>query len=65
MNLHNLTMFQTIVEKGTLVAVGRELGISANTVSEHMAALESYYEVTLLNRTTRVISKIDEGRTLL
>lgn len=65
MNLDNLKLFQTIVEKGSLAAAGRELRLSATTVSERLAALEAHYGVTLLNRTTRVISLTEEGRTLL
>ncbi|MCW9034881.1 MAG: LysR family transcriptional regulator [Rhodospirillales bacterium] len=65
MNLNNLTLFLRIVEKGSLAAAGRELGLSATTVSERLAVLEAYYGVTLLNRTTRAISLTEEGRTLL
>ncbi len=65
MKLDHLTLFLTIVEKGSLAGAGRELGLSATTVSERLLALESHYGVTLLNRTTRAISLTDEGRTLL
>ena len=54
-----------IVEKGSLAAAGRELGLSATTVTERLAALEAHYDVTLLNRTTRAISLTEEGRTLV
>ncbi len=64
MNLTQLTLFQQIVEKGSLAAAGRELGLSPTTVSERLAALEAHYSVTLLNRTTRAISLTEEGRTL-
>ncbi|WP_282095986.1 LysR family transcriptional regulator [Epibacterium ulvae] len=65
MLLDNIALFQLIVEKGSLVAAGRENNISATTVSERLAALESHYGVRLLNRTTRSISLTEEGRTLL
>jgi len=65
MNLDHLALFQKIVEKGGLAAAGRELGMSATTVSERLAFLEAHYGVTLLNRTTRAISLTEEGRTLL
>lgn len=65
MNLDNLILFLCIVEKGSLVAAGRELNLSATTVSERLVALESHYGVTLLNRTTRALSLTEEGRTLV
>ncbi len=65
MQLNNLGLFLQIVEKGSLAAAGREMGLSATTVSERLMALESHYGVTLLNRTTRAISLTEEGRTLL
>ncbi len=65
MQLEHLTLFLTIVEKGSLAGAGRELGLAATTVSERLLALESHYGVTLLNRTTRAISLTDEGRTLV
>ncbi|KUZ01890.1 LysR family transcriptional regulator [Burkholderia territorii] len=65
MLLDNLALFLRIVEKGGLAAAGREVGLSPATVSERLAALESYYGATLLTRTTRAISLTDEGRTVV
>jgi DNA-binding transcriptional LysR family regulator len=53
------------VEKGGLAAAGRELGLSAASVSERLVALEKYYGAALLHRTTRAISLTDEGRLLV
>ena len=53
MILDNLTLFLRIVEKGGLAAAGRELGLSAASVSERLAALEKYYGAALLHRTGR------------
>lgn len=64
MNLDNITLFLMIVEKGSLTAAGREMGLSPTTVSERLAALEAHFGVVLLNRTTRSISLTEEGRTL-
>ena len=65
MLLQNLTLFLRIIEKGGLGVAGREMGLSPTTVSERLAALESYYGATLLNRTTRAISLTDEGQMLV
>ena len=65
MNLDNLALFLRIVEKGGLAAAGRELSLSAASVSERLAALEKYYGAALLHRTTRAIGLTDEGRMLV
>ncbi|WP_289032302.1 LysR family transcriptional regulator [uncultured Roseibium sp.] len=65
MLIDNIRLFQTIAEKGSLVAAAREVGMSATTVSERLAALEAHYGVVLFNRTTRSLSLTEEGRTLL
>src|SRR5712675_1296180 len=65
MILDNLALFLRIVEKGGLAAAGRELGLSAASVSERLAALEKYYGAALLHRTTRAIGLTDEGRLLV
>jgi DNA-binding transcriptional LysR family regulator len=41
MILDNLALFLRIVEKGGLAAAGRELGLSAASVSERLVALET------------------------
>ncbi|MEP4036073.1 LysR family transcriptional regulator [Pseudophaeobacter sp.] len=65
MLINNIRLFQTIAEKGSLIAAAREVGFSATTVSERLAALEAHYGVVLFNRTTRSLSLTEEGRTLL
>src|SRR5260370_7964644 len=54
-----------MVEKGGLAGAGREVGLSAASVSERLVALEKYYGAALLHRTTRAISLTDEGRLLV
>jgi DNA-binding transcriptional LysR family regulator len=65
MILDNLVLFLRIIEKGGLAAAGRELGLSAASVSERLVALEKYYGAALLHRTTRAINLTDEGRLLV
>jgi len=65
MLISNIRLFLKIAEKGSMVAAGREMGLSATTVSERLAALEAHYGVVLFNRTTRSLSLTDEGRTLI
>jgi DNA-binding transcriptional LysR family regulator len=65
MILDNLALFLRIVEKGGLAAAGRELGLSAASVSERLVSLEKYYGAALLHRTTRAISLTDAGRLLV
>ena len=64
MLLNNIGLFLQIVEKGSLVAAGREAGLSPATVSERLAALEAHFGVVLLHRTTRALRLTDEGRAL-
>ncbi|MDV7145846.1 LysR family transcriptional regulator [Tropicimonas sp. TH_r6] len=65
MLIDSIRLFLKITEKGSMVAAGREVGLSASTVSERLAFLEAHYGVVLFNRTTRSLSLTDEGRTLL
>lgn len=65
MLIDHIRLFLKIAEKGSMVAAGREMGLSATTVSERLAALETHYGVVLFNRTTRSLSLTDEGRTLI
>ncbi len=64
MNLDHLKVFLCILEKGSLAAAGRELGLSTTTMSERLGALEERYGVTLLHRTTRALCVTEEGRIL-
>ena len=65
MLLENMDLFLRIVEKGTMAAAARDLGISPARVSERLVALEAHYGARLLTRTTRSISLTEEGRSLV
>ncbi len=53
--------FVRIADRGSLSAVGRELGIGQSTVSRHLRELEEAVGVPLLSRTTRRVALTEEG----
>jgi LysR family transcriptional regulator for bpeEF and oprC len=55
-------VFTRVVDHASFARAAQELGMSAATVSAHVAQLEAHLGVTLLNRTTRSVSLSDEGR---
>jgi DNA-binding transcriptional LysR family regulator len=59
--LERMRTFVRIADRGSLSAVGRELGIGQSTVSRHLRELEEAVGVPLLSRTTRRITLTDEG----
>lgn len=64
MDLDQLRLFLTILDRGSLSAAARDLGLSPATVSERLAGLEARFGVRLLHRTTRSVSVTEEGRAL-
>ncbi|OWU86149.1 LysR family transcriptional regulator [Oceanicola sp. 22II-s10i] len=64
MLLDQLRLFLTILDRGSLAAAARDMGLSPATVSERLAALEAHYGTRLLHRTTRSFSLTEEGRAL-
>jgi len=62
--VESLKFFVRVVEKKGIASAGNDFGMPPATASERLAALESYYETKLINRTTRSISLTDEGRIL-
>ncbi|WP_226576049.1 LysR family transcriptional regulator [Acuticoccus sediminis] len=66
MDISNVTLermrtFVRIADRGSLSAVGRELGVGQSTVSRQLRELEEAVGVPLLSRTTRRVALTDEG----
>jgi DNA-binding transcriptional LysR family regulator len=64
MLLDQLRLFLAILDRGSMAAAARDLGLSPATVSERLSALEAHYGTRLLHRTTRSLSPTEEGRAL-
>lgn len=64
MLFEHLRLFLTILDRGSMAAAARDMGLSPATVSERLAALEAHYGARLLHRTTRSFSLTEEGRAL-
>lgn len=60
--LKTVTVFEQVVQQGSLSAAGRKLGLSPASVSRHVGDLEESLGVRLLNRTSRRLSLTEAGR---
>lgn len=61
-HLKDLGIFVRVVEHEGFTAAGRDLGLSASTVSKHVARLEAQLGMRLLHRTTHQVYLTDAGR---
>lgn len=59
--LERMRCFVRVVERGSLSAVARELGIGQSTVTRQLRELEAALGVRLISRTTRRLAVTDEG----
>ena len=59
--LRAIEVFVTIIDQGSFAAAADVLGLSRNMASRHVADLEAYLGVRLLNRTTRSLSLTSTG----
>ncbi len=57
-DLYRMAVFAKVVEKGSLSAAARALGLAKSAVSQHLTGLET----RLLNRSTRSLVLTEEGR---
>lgn len=60
--LKHMAIFALVVDQGSFRAAAKSLALAPSRVSETVSDLESYLNVTLLNRTTRKLSLTHEGR---
>lgn len=63
--IEELQVFITIVEVGTIVGAASKLAQTPSSVSRHLQRLEKKLNVTLLERTTRMIDLTDSGELFL
>ena len=59
--LRAMSVFVSVVERGSFAAAAEHLGLSRTAVSKHVMELEAHLGVTLLNRTTRRVSLTGAG----
>ncbi|WP_193173990.1 LysR family transcriptional regulator [Nisaea nitritireducens] len=62
--LQALQLFARVVERGTISAAGRSLGLSKTVASKRLQDLEADLSIGLLNRTTRHVSVTEAGQAL-
>lgn len=62
--LQALQLFARVIERGTISAAGRSLGLSKTAASKRLQDLETELNVRLLNRTTRHVSATEAGQSL-
>ncbi|MBS7288310.1 MAG: LysR family transcriptional regulator [Candidatus Freyarchaeota archaeon] len=65
MRIEYFRTFIEVVEKGGFLRAARELGVTQATVSNHIAALEGFFGVTLFDRSKRAVRLTKEGEVLL
>lgn len=61
-DLKRMAIFATVVQRGSMTAAAKVLGMSASAVSQHIRQLERDSGVTLLHRSTRQIALTDAGQ---
>lgn len=60
-----ISAFTAVVDQNGFAPAARKLGIAPSAVTRHVAALEDWLGVRLLNRTTRAVSLTDAGQRFL
>lgn len=65
LEIRHLQMLSILARHGSLVMTADELNLTASAISHQLKELESYYDITLVNRRTRPISFTPAGRSVL
>lgn len=60
--IDDMSLFVQVVKAGGLAAAGRQIGLSAASMTARINALEKHYSTRLLHRTTRKITLTDAGK---
>jgi len=59
-----LIIFATVLKYGSMNAAAPHLRMTPSAVSQHIRKLEAYYQIKLLNRTTRKLMPTEAGKAL-
>ncbi|MDO4896600.1 MAG: LysR family transcriptional regulator [Moraxella sp.] len=65
LELRHLQMLSVLSRLGSLATTADELNLTASAISHQLKELESYYDITLVNRRTRPVSFTPAGRLVL
>ena len=65
LNFRHLHAFWAVCRSGSFSKAAERIYISQSTVSEHVAALEEYFDEPLIERNTRSLSVTKRGEALM
>ncbi len=65
LEIRHLQMLSTLSRLGSLALTADELNLTASAISHQLKELESYYDITLVNRKTRPVSFTPAGKRIL
>ncbi|USZ15888.1 LysR family transcriptional regulator [Moraxella sp. FZLJ2107] len=65
LEIRHLQMLSTLKRHGSLATTAEELNLTASAISHQLKELESYYDITLVNRRTRPVSFTPAGLLVL
>lgn len=65
LEIRHLQMLATLARHGSLATTADELNLTASAISHQLKELESYYDITLVNRRTRPVTFTQAGQLML
>ncbi|MDO4450854.1 MAG: LysR family transcriptional regulator [Moraxella sp.] len=65
LEIRHLQMLATLARHGSLATTADELNLTASAISHQLKELESYYDITLVNRRTRPVTFTPAGKLVL